>query len=425
VQIKFPEEINSQNTDISYYSGVLGSKGTSLAIYSWTSTNTLEFTSTGKLKKNEGITASVTMPKGIFAPYQKTFFEKYNEIFGNLFFFLPLISLIFMYLLWRKFGRDPKIKSPVPPEFGIPQNISPVQMATVIKSGSWRDSSITAAIINFAVKKILVIKELNEKILFFKYKDLKLRLIADYKNVGLTETEILILDTLFPDGKNEIKLSEIKKDRVVAENISEIKRSAFNDSVKNGWLAGSSVYMPALLVGLAAGVVFILVLLSVIFLGITDGDYLTFFVKMDANLAACAVIIILFALLMPRRTQKGADLMFQILGFERYMKQAEDYRQQFYEKENIFDKFLPYAIVFGITSLWIRKMEDIYGKDFYKNYHPAWYAGAISSTFDADSFTSQINSIAHNISSSTSSSSGAGGAGGAGGGGGGGGGGGW
>ena len=103
-----------------------------------------------------------------------------------------------------------------------------------------------------------------------------------------------------------------------------------------------------------------------------------------------------------------------------------EYRQQqFYEKENIFDKFLPYAIVFGIAELWAKKMQLIYGEDYFKNYHPIWFVGAMPTNFDVSSFTSQLNSISRSIASSTSGSSGAGGGGFSGGGGGGGGGGGW
>lgn len=127
---------------------------------------------------------------------------------------------------------------------------------------------------------------------------------------------------------------------------------------------------------------------------------------------------------MAQRTQKGAELNWRIKGFRLYMKTAEKYRQQFNEKENIFEKFLPYAMIFGLTKLWIKKMEIIYGKDYFTNYHPIWFAGSLGS-FDIDSFTSELSNISSSISSNTGGSSGSGGSGGTGGGGGGGGGGGW
>ncbi|MFZ2882616.1 MAG: DUF2207 domain-containing protein, partial [Candidatus Moraniibacteriota bacterium] len=84
-------------------------------------------------------------------------------------------------------------------------------------------------------------------------------------------------------------------------------------------------------------------------------------------------------------------------------------------------------IVFGMAKLWAKKMEEIYGEDYFKNYHPVWYVGLGSdfNSFDAGSFTDSLNSISSSINSNVSSGSGAGGSGGSGGGGGGGGGGGW
>ena len=107
------------------------------------------------------------------------------------------------------------------------------------------------------------------------------------------------------------------------------------------------------------------------------------------------------------------------------METAEKYRQQFYEKENIFEKLLPYAMVFGIATLWIKKMKDIYGDKYFSSYHPVWLVDSSGSGFDVGSFSSELNSISSAISSSAGTSSGAGGGGSSGGGGGGGGGGGW
>jgi Predicted membrane protein (DUF2207). len=84
---------------------------------------------------------------------------------------------------------------------------------------------------------------------------------------------------------------------------------------------------------------------------------------------------------MPKRTLKGAELNWRVKGFKLYMETAEKYRAQFNEKENIFEKFLPYAMVFGMTKLWIKKMEKIYGKEYFASYHPVWYAGNFAAGF--------------------------------------------
>ncbi len=131
---------------------------------------------------------------------------------------------------------------------------------------------------------------------------------------------------------------------------------------------------------------------------------------------------------MPRRTEKGADLLWKAQGFQLFIKMTEKYRQQFNEKENIFEKFLPYAMIFGLVSVWIKNMKAIYGEEYFATYHPYWYAGYALASFDANAFDSMINDLSNNMAetlASSPSSSGSGGGGFSGGGGGGGGGGGW
>jgi uncharacterized membrane protein len=259
------------------------------------------------------------------------------------------------------------------------------------------------------VRKFITIEEIQDKILFFKLKDFKLNKIADFENSNLTDTEKIILKKIFGADKS-VKLSSLKNN--FYQELAEIKKSAFNDAIKNEWVVKKSSYLAVFF--LVSGVLF----LALPFILLSFADSLFFPALISAT------ILIIFGSIMPKRTRKGTDLLFKIKGFERYMKQAENYRQQFYEKENIFDKFLPYAIIFGITKLWVKKMKDIYGEKYFETYHPVWFVGSYTS-FNADSFTSQLNSITASISQSVGGASGASGAGGAGGGGGGGGGGGW
>ncbi|MDA3802283.1 MAG: DUF2207 domain-containing protein [Patescibacteria group bacterium] len=132
------------------------------------------------------------------------------------------------------------------------------------------------------------------------------------------------------------------------------------------------------------------------------------------------VLSTVFGFFMNSLTKKGSELKHKIKGFKLYMKTAEKYRSQFQEKEGIMEKFLPYAILFGITKQWLKSMKNIYGEEYFNNYHSSFLVGAvaISSLSDLEGIVGDISS---NINSYVSTSStGAGGAGGAGGGGGGG-----
>ena len=58
---------------------------------------------------------------------------------------------------------------------------------------------------------------------------------------------------------------------------------------------------------------------------------------------------------------------------------------QFQEKENIFEKYLPYAISFNVVKKWAKAFEGIY------NQPPTWYEGSFGSKFSAVIFADSLN----------------------------------
>lgn len=411
VRIFFPEEVNKNNAAIEYYTGYVDQKGKDLATYEWLDQNILQVVSTQPLLKKQGVTVSVTFPKNIFTPYIPSASEKFKDSFTKLFlpmnFFFPIIIFIICLIFWKRYGKDPKINKTIIPEFEIPENLSPVQMGMLISNGTFKNNFISASIINMAVRGFLSIEEIREKILFMPNKDFKLKKLKSTEGASnIDKTETLTLGGIFED-KDEILLSSLKNK--FYKKIPEIKKSAKDTLIEKELITkkGLSLQIIFMVIG------FILFAFSFVFISVLPG------------LVACGPIIFIFSLFMPKRTQKGAELLWRVKGFKLYMETAEKYRQQFNEKENIFELYLPYAMIFGITKLWAKKMQEIYGEEYFQNYHPVWFIGLNVASFDPDSFTSELNNISSSVSSHMGGSSGAGGGGFAGGGGGGGGGGGW
>lgn len=410
-QIIFPQEVTAQNSQVDYYTGEIGSKSKSLAKYVWAAPNVLEFTSTGMLAKKEGITASVTFPKNIFTPYKPTFWELYGQYF---FFMIPILAFAFCFVLWKKFGEDPKVEKAVIAEYDVPGNLSPIELGMLMKNGSFRNEFITAEIVFLATKGIISLKEVEDKILFFKNKDYELTRTGNSEaEAALNEAEKNILDGIFESG-SVIQLSYLENK--FYQKIDKIKTAGKNQlKNKNLIVTAGAKYGIGMFVlgGLAFWITFPSISISPV---------------LSLSLLISAICLIVFGFLMPKRTPEGAELNWQIQGLKLFMETVDKDRAAFYEKENIFEKCLPYAIVFGITNQWIKRMQEIYGEDFYAHYAPAWYVGSMGS-FNADSFASSMNSLASAVSANaaapSSSSSGSGGGGFSGGGGGGGGGGGW
>ena len=398
--IFFPSEVSEQNSQVDYYTGYLGEKDKSLAEYEWIDRNILQFNSTTTLSKQQGITVSVTFQKNIFTPYKPTFFEKYGKYFW---FLMPVLIFIVCFWIWRKYGDDPSIKKTIIPEFEIPENLTPIQMGMLASSGAFKNSLISASIVNLAVNGFISIEEVKGS--FLHKKDFKLKKLKESASGDFSEAERLIFENLF-EIKDEILLSSLKTK--FYKNIPQIKRSA-----KDNLIAKELITKKGLIYQIVFMVIGFALLFAIPLLFITPVIIIS------------AIILIVFSFIMPKRTLKGAELNWRVKGFKLYMKTAEQYRQQFYEKENIFEKLLPYAMIFGMTKEWIKKMEQIYGTDYFQTHVPVWYIAVAGGGFDVDSFASHIDSLSSSISSNVGGPSGAGGAGGAGGGGGGGGGGGW
>ncbi|MDO8565791.1 MAG: DUF2207 domain-containing protein [Candidatus Moranbacteria bacterium] len=140
----------------------------------------------------------------------------------------------------------------------------------------------------------------------------------------------------------------------------------------------------------------------------------------------CLLALILFFCYNPRLNKQGQILREEWLGFKLYLETAEKNRMQNLTPE-IFEKYLPYAIIFGVEKKWGKAFENI------SMPQPAWYSGASmgvgsslpmsSGGFSASAFSSSFSSSFSSAFSSAGGGGGAsGGGGGAGGGGGGGGG---
>ena len=127
---------------------------------------------------------------------------------------------------------------------------------------------------------------------------------------------------------------------------------------------------------------------------------------------------------MPRRSPKGTGLVRRVRGFRTYIDKAETHMSRWAEQENVFSRFLPYAIVFGLTEKWARAFAQLG-----QTPSTPWYVG--TRPFSTHSFVSSVDNFALSSAGTLASrpaasgASGFGGGGSSGGGGGGGGGGSW
>jgi uncharacterized membrane protein YgcG len=93
-------------------------------------------------------------------------------------------------------------------------------------------------------------------------------------------------------------------------------------------------------------------------------------------------------------------------GLKMYIDTAEKHRIEFHNNptkfRGVFEKLLPYAIIFGLEKKWSEEFKEIYQEP------PTWYQGDISA-FNSYLLASSISDISRNVKSKSAPPNSAGG----------------
>ncbi len=229
-----------------------------------------------------------------------------------------------------------------PVEFAPPGDLRPGQVGTIMDEVA-NPLDVTATVIDLAVRKHLVIQEIP-KTGWFGKPDWKLTKL-EKPDDPLLEYESVLVRGLFEDG-DEVTLSSLKTKFV--SRLHDVQAALYRDAVSKGWFSARPDQVRQRWVGIGIGVLAV-------------GIFLEFAAIAWTKLALLPLAVILGGLLllfgarwMPRRTAKGTGMVRRVRGFRTVIATAETNMARFAEKENLFTRFLPYAIVFGLTEKWAK-----------------------------------------------------------------------
>jgi uncharacterized membrane protein YgcG len=402
--------------------------------------NTATYASTRQLGSGEQMSVvvalnkgAVTVPPPLLEAREREFPQDAFElnpliVGGALLVLLAGLGLIFRF--WYLHGRDRAYLTryysapsgaqerleplfqhePVVVEFEPPQNLRPAQLGVVLDESA-DPKDVTATIVDLAVRGFLTIGEVLGK------KDWLLTR-KQGEVPGLSPYERTLFYALFANGRQEVKISDLKGK--FQDSLRQVETQIYSDAMDHKFFQVRPDLARIGTVGVA--LLFLLAGAALTFvLGIGFGGGL-----IGAAVIVDAAVLLLLHRAMASRTAAGREVMQKTLGFRLYMDTAEKYRQQFAERAEIFTQLLPYAIVFGVVGRWAKAFEGIDTSQA----NSAWYVG--NAPFQAALLSSSLESMNSSLSNaiassppSSGSSSGFGGGGFSGGGGGGGGGGSW
>jgi len=330
----------------------------------------------GPYSPGEGLTIDVAIPRELLPIDPPSFaqralwFLSANKAAG-----LPILALLGMLFLWSRVGRDPR-KRVIAPAFAPPRGMHPGAVGVVIDDRiDLRD--ISAMVVGLAVKGHLRIEEIggdeDDRASSRSSPPLDYRFVRRQAPIDdLSEAERLVLDGIFEDGQEERTLSSLENS--FYKHLPAIKSRLYSELIDAGYYRGNpertrTFYVNLGVFGVAGGAA----------LGFVYGS-----LYLGLAVAACGLIVLAFAPIMPRKTEKGVRALEEILGLSRYVRLAEVDRIEFHNAPEkgpeVFERILPYAIALNLTRVWTDQFKGLLAEP------PDWY-GSRAPVFRPHLFT--------------------------------------
>ena len=321
-----------------------------------------------------------------------------------------VLSPIVGVLWWRKNGRDQRYAGlppgmvplagqeaeivPNDPDIPIPVAFYPppipVAEAGLLIDGQVDTRETAATIIDLAVRGALKVQSYGKD-------DFQLTLVDP--NRATAPHEMVLLTSLF-DGQPPGAVKDLSAPGSMADAHEQMRDSVRNQVTSRGWFRkvpsaaatssfGFGIIAIAIFASFAVGFWLLLLLIPLLPIVIT-------------------LSVIRTKLKRGQRTAEGRAVCDQVEGFKTYLATAEADQLRFEEGEDIFSRYLPWAIVFELADRWAKICGDLVAMGRLPNVTPYWYVGNYQmNAFNTAFLTSSLTSAATPV----ASSSGAGGTG--------------
>lgn len=260
--------------------------------------------------------------------------------------FIPLILLLPLILFWRDRPAHPT--EPLIPQYEAPANVPPY-LAEFMLKGKASVQSFTASLIELARTGHVhfVYDEKTKKISSLK----KLKAAAAEDIVGAE-----VLKAVFKVGNEVILKNTVLNQTTLFSTMNSASKAValkekWFDPARQRWYTASSIF----------SAVFVLCGIYAIVQGASSMQIHYIVVGITGLLVGS--IFPLFHLRYRPLTIAGANLAQQLNGFKWFLRVTETERVKFSQAPKLtpelFEQFLPYAIIFGVEKQWIAQFKDI------------------------------------------------------------------
>jgi len=312
-----------------------------------------------------------------------------NLIFGVVGFLLLVGGLLGVLLLWYLRGRDPEVGLVADYLSEPPSDVPPGVAGTLVDERADMQDVI-ASLVDLARRGYLEMIETQASSGLFglgSTSEFTFRR-TDKSWAELLPFEQTILKKIF-GTRTERDLSDLKNKFYTA--IPQVKKGLYKETVRNQFFRTDPDTVRGRFAGLGIGLLVLTAgagFLALSALSETAQGIICPFV--GVGLPAVALIIVGQA--MPVKTRKGSEETAKWKAFKRYLKDIERYAE-LEEATDQFDRYLPYAIAFGLERTWINKFASVPTTPVPIWYFPVWTSGRRTSRAPGPSRGGQAPSL--------------------------------
>lgn len=341
------------------------------------------------LNSNENMTFAISMPKGSLQDTRDS--QRLQFLLANIGILLPIPVILFLFYFVKRGNKNKKLA--VIPHYRPIEGIYPLISSKILHDANV-NKAISAEIIQLAVDGYLKIEQVGDK---------KYVLHKTVKSIDALERPQSVLFNGLFDGKDSISVDKF------ADNFYktfQTLNSSLSDAEKSeGYLdkGRKSLKNTLSIVGICI-VVIAVACWGFVFENALFGWFVGFIISGIASFVSSSHV--------DTRTALANEKYYELLGLKMYINTAEKNRIEFHNDpkkySGVFEKLLPYAIIFGLEKKWAKEFEGIYTQ-------PDWYTGNFDS-FDTYMLTRSISNINGSVNKTASKaySSSSGGSGGSG-----------
>lgn len=281
----------------------------------------------------------------------------------------------------------PLVEVPSDPRMEIPVSFAPpdvpVAEAGLLIDGETQVRDTTATLVGLAVAGAIQLRSDDEQ---------QVRLLDPSR--APDPTSRLVLNGLFGPGSRPGDVVDLGAPGTLSESHAKVGRAVMDRAEREGWF----LRVPGTVGGLGFGLggLFFPILMFLIVGGTFFGPLLLLGLPLFLALGI-TTLVARSKLRRGQRTAFGRALTDQVEGFRTYLATAEAEQLRFEEGEDIFSRYLPWAVMFDLTERWTRVCQRLVELGRLPAVAPAWYYG---SSWDMGNFGGQLDSFDHSVSSS-------------------------